>query len=120
VTGFVNARGLSIVHVTFHHPQLSFRLDLDAMVDTACEVDAVLSSLDVAALALPYLRSQQVVFGDGRMGLVKVYEGVIEWFGAHRPIQVSESNRGLPLLGAPLLTPRTLTIDYAQRTVDIR
>jgi predicted aspartyl protease len=120
LNGTVNQQGWAIVRITVCHPQAQYRQDLDAMVDTGCSVDLVLSSLDIAALGLLYSHTQVIQLADGGSHSTKVYFGAIEWFGTRRLIEVYESGRGLPLLGAPLLTPHTLLIDYAQRTVEIR
>ena len=120
MTGIVNTRGLALVSVTFRHPQAAYRLDLEAMVDTGCEVDAVLSSLEIAALGLPYWRTHIIQLANGVSHPTRVYSGAIEWCGTLRLIDVYESGGGLPLLGAHLLTPHTLVIDYGQRTVEIR
>jgi predicted aspartyl protease len=120
VTGTVNSRGWPIVRVTVYHPSGPYRQDLDVMVDTGCEVELVLSTLDIAALGLPYWRTQAVQFGDGSSRAVGVHDALIDWFGTRHPIKVYESANRPGLLGARLLAPRTLVIDYGAGTVEIR
>jgi predicted aspartyl protease len=109
-----------MVRLTVCHPQALFKQDLEVMVDTGCEVELVLSSLEIAALALPFSNTRVIQLADGTTSLVNLYDATVEWFGTLRPIQVYEAGRGSALLGARLLTPRTLIVDYGKGTVEIR
>jgi clan AA aspartic protease len=119
LTGIVNQRGWPIVRVIVCHPQAPYRQNLEVMVDTGCEVELVLSRLDIAALGLPFSYTRSIQLADGTSCLVNLYNGVVEWFGTLRPVQVYESTGGMPLLGARLLAPRKLIVDYGQGTVEI-
>ena len=109
-----------MVRVTVCHPQTPYKQDLEVMVDTGCEVELVLSNLEIAALALPFSNTRQMQLADGSIRSVNIYDAVIEWFAARRPVLVYEASRGSALIGARLLKPRTLIVDYGNGTVEIR
>jgi predicted aspartyl protease len=97
-----------------------YRQELEVMVDTGCEVELVLSTLEINALALPFSYTRVIQLADGTSYSVNLYDGVVEWFGTQRPIQVYEGGRGSALLGARLLTPHLLVVDYGKGIVEIR
>jgi hypothetical protein len=55
----------------------------------------------------------------GRMRF-RMCRAAIDWFGNRRLITVAVSGVQRALLGAPLLKPHTLIIDYGLGTVEIR
>ena len=72
-------------------------------------------------------KTRQVELGDGRSIGLRVGRVVLSWLGAKREIDVfisDEPSRGgegrpLALIGAGLLAPHLLLVDYGAATVDI-
>lgn len=70
---------------------------------------------------------QSVQMGDGRSVLVRRGRVVLDWLGARREVEVfisDEPSRGgegrpVALIGAELLAPHLLLVDYGARTVEI-
>ena len=124
VSGHVDVIGraiVSIVSVTTGDPFL-------ATVDTGFNRALLTSTQDAPTLGVRLgQKNQPVVLGDGRSVLLQRGNLVIDWLGARREVDVhigDEPSRGgdgrpLALIGALVLSPHLLLVDYAAQTVEI-
>ena len=98
-----------------------------AAVDTGFNGALLTSAMDAPTLGVRRVgKAERVVMGDGRSVLLQQGRIVLDWLGAHREVDVFISDvpsRGgegpLALIGALLLSPHLLQVDYAAQTVEI-
>ena len=99
-----------------------------ATVDTGFNGALLTSIADAPTLGVRLSdQSEQVELGDGRQVRLRLGRLALDWLGSRREIDVyvsnepSQSGEGRPvaLIGARLLEPNLLLIDYGAATVEI-
>jgi clan AA aspartic protease len=83
---------------------------LDFKLDTGFDGDLSLHSVVVAALGLPRFGAQHVGLADGSVILCEMCDGVVEWGGVLRPVEVQVSD-SVSLLGMALPAEHQVRID---------
>lgn len=83
---------------------------LDAVLDTGFTGELTLPRATIAALALPYYTTIEIMLGDGSIVPADVYEAVVLWDGSERIVEAHEAETD-PLVGMSLLYGFHLGID---------
>jgi clan AA aspartic protease len=84
--------------------------DIDAVVDTGFTESLTLPTSWMSALALPQIRSEELVLADGSRIQVAVHEVMLLWDGQQRSI-FAHCLEGTPLIGMSLLWDHLLNIE---------
>ena len=119
MNGSVDDAGRALVRLTVQSPTSAMSMEIEAWVDTGFTGELVLPQEKITALNLLSSAVVTAELGDGSETVLEVYTCLIEWFGQVRQIEVIASTGHFPLLGVGLLQGRTLTVDYASRTLTI-
>lgn len=119
MTGFVDDAGRALVQIAVRPLTDSQSRDFEAWIDTGFTGELVLPQAAIDELALIQSGSVNAELGDGSIATLATYTCTIEWLGQILSIEVVANTGSLPLLGVGLLTNRTLTIDYARRSLAI-
>ena len=99
-----------------------------AMVDTGFNGWLMVSSVDAPSIGVRIARDlRSVQMGDGRAVSVRSGRVVLDWLGSRIEVEVfisDEPSRGgegrpIALVGAELLVPHLLLVDYRAKTVEI-
>ena len=123
VSGHVDAIGRPIVSVALANGDAFL-----ATVDTGFNGAVMTSVQDAPTLGVRLVdKIEHVVLGDGRSVPVQMGRVVLDWLGGRREVDVligDEPSRGgdgrpVALIGAVLLSPHLLLVDYAAQTVEI-
>jgi clan AA aspartic protease len=101
ITGVVNAalEARLFLHV---YDEFGQTHAINAIVDTGFSGFLSLPVATIAALGLPWIGRQQVVFADGSFQLRDVHDALIVWDTLPRTVQVSAVDT-TPLIGMQLL-----------------
>lgn len=99
-----------------------------ALIDTGFNGWLMVSGADAPTLGVRFIQDFETLrMADGRSVQVRSGRLVVEWLGRRREIEVfvsdepSQAGEGQPiaLIGAELLVPHLLMVDYGAKTVDI-
>lgn len=124
ITGHVDGIGrplISVISIASGDPFV-------ATVDTGFNGTLLTSAEDAPALGVRFLgQVERVELGDGRMVNLRLGLLTVDWLGSHREVDVfvsdapSRGGEGRPvaLVGAQLLAPHLLLVDYRAGTVEI-
>jgi len=88
-------------------------------IDTAFDGHFVFCSDLSNKLQLDTLVETETILADGAKVVLETFVCYLDWFGEVIAAQVIANEGQFPLLGTALLQDRILTIDYAQRTVQL-
>ena len=120
MTGKVDEYGRALLEVTLYRDAQSPALVVPAWIDTGFTGDMMLPRALVSSLGLPKTADVTAGLGDGKTARFDNHEGLIDWFGERRTIDVLANEGKFPLLGVRLLAGHFLSIDYEKCTVELR
>jgi clan AA aspartic protease len=109
IGGTVHGRTDAVVPLTVRGPE-GQEEHLDFKLDTGFDGDLSLHSAVVAALGLPRFGAQHVGLADGSVILCELCDGVVEWGGVLRAVEVQVAD-SVSLLGMALLAGHQVRID---------
>lgn len=98
-------------------PSKSVRLTV--WVDTAFTGGLAIPSQTIRRLGLVGEGDVGARLADGAESAVPVYTAAVQWFGAAWKVEVVRAEVATTLLGVQLLLTRRLTVDYAERTIEV-
>jgi clan AA aspartic protease len=109
IRGQVNPRKEAIITVQVRDPRGQSR-DVQATIDTGFSGYLTLSPALIAALQLPYDRTEVYTLGDSRSVAIDLYSATVAWDGQDRAVFVLATGRGA-LVGMSLLHGYHLFVD---------
>jgi clan AA aspartic protease len=119
VTGEVDHYGRALLSVNVKAAPGAAPNALQVWVDTAFTGELVLPRDAIDRMQLSKSSAVIADLADGTEAVLDTFSCVIDWFGAHRVVEVIESDARLPLLGVGLLRDRRLIIDYRSRQMTL-
>lgn len=119
MTGVVDEFGRALVRITLKNPTTGVSVHQDAWVDTGFNGELVTPAQVILSLGLQQSSRVQAGLGDGSQTVLETFTCAVDWFGESKLVEVIANAGRHTLLGVGLLLNRTLTVDYANRTVTI-
>ena len=116
--GMIDEKGRALLPVTMIQTGGS-RLAITAWVDTAFDGELLIPRHQLEQMGYSQFGTGRAILADGSEAEIAGTIGYVDWFGAHRPVQIIASNGTLPLLGVALLDGHRLCIDYDDRSVTL-
>ena len=119
MTGRVDEAGRALLAVTVTDSASPRTAIWDAWIDTAFNGELVVPRrlLDLEGFQLT--TSSEALLADGSLVVVDLYEGIIDWFGNKKRVEIVASTSLFPLLGVGLLQGHKLTIDYPAQVLTL-
>jgi clan AA aspartic protease len=118
LTGTVNTRREPIISVTVRGP--SSDATLEVLVDTGFDGSLLLPRDIAARLDLSTVTTTTGALADGTRVRLDIARAQVDWLAGPRAVFVYVADAPEVLLGASLLAPHRLLIDYASSVVEIR
>lgn len=113
ITGSINSAMEGVVRLTVHGPH-GIRRRIAAVIDTGYNAALTLPGELIAALELPWVKTDSVILGDGSSTTCDIYAGLVVWDRRRIRILVDEADT-TPLVGMELLRGFRLTMDVQGR-----
>lgn len=120
MTGTVDGAGRALLPITLRHPVSGSEKTIEAWIDTAFSGELVVPSLLLADLASFPTTSIRARLADGSEVDLGAITLLLNWLGSLRNVEVVTAQGQFPLLGTGLLLDRVLTVDYPNRSVDLK
>ena len=115
--GTVNAQLEPILSLTVRGP--SAGATLDVVVDTGFDGSLLLPREVATSLSLSTVTTTSGALANGTRVRLDIAQAQVDWLAGPRAVFVYVADAPEALLGASLLTPHRLVIDYANRLVEI-
>lgn len=119
MTGWVDNDRRSLLTIAIAATPKTHARNIDVWVDTAFDGHLVLSIELVDELGLETLAETEAILADGSKITLETHVAYLQWFGKLIPVQVVANEGRFPLLGTALLDGHRVTIDYANRSLEI-
>jgi len=98
--------------VAVQNPGQRQYVTINFIIDTGFNGHLQLPTADIDRLGLTSTESLNTELADGQVVEADVYPATVLWLGTLTPVDVIESERNIPLIGAGLLWGSVMTVEW--------
>ena len=112
VSGSINRVRQPTIPVAVLDPERRQFITFNFIVDTGFDGDLQLPKADISRLGLTSTGTVNTQLADGQVVRARTYPATVVWLGTSTAVNVIESEKNIPLMGAKLLWGSSMTVQW--------
>ena len=112
VSGSINRVRQPTIPIAMLEPVQKRFITFDFIIDTGFDGDLQLPTADIRKLGLTSTGTVNTQLADGQVVRARTYPASVVWFGTSTAVNVVESEKNIPLIGAKLLWGSSMTVQW--------